>query len=154
MGMSAARQCGKLFAVTALSVAVSTLVGNAAYAPALEFFLPALIFYALIEESARVVALFYASKQHALRFWTTVWSVGAGFAIVEISNAFFPDQYSSEEARNAPFALLAAFEFLFGFLLHGGLTAVMLALKRRFGWVLGFAATLGLHVLWNVALGA
>ncbi|MGX6646431.1 hypothetical protein ACWCOP_00640 [Maricaulaceae bacterium MS644] len=149
-----AGESGKLFAVTAMLATAFTLIGYAVYASVLEPVVPALLFYAATEEGVRFTALRYAAGRQALKFWTIVWSVGAGFAVVEISNAFFPDQYRSEEAKAAPFALLAAFEFLFGLLIHGSLTAVMLALSKRIGWIIGVATALGLHVLWNAAMGA
>lgn len=143
-----------LYLITVVFVAILTLIGYAIYDTIPDFFISSLVYFVIVEEVARAAALRYGLRQKRFTFWTTVIVIAAGFAVVEISNAFFPEQYASVEARNAPFALLAAFEFIFGFLLHSILTAVMLALKQRIGWIVGFGGAFALHWLWNGALGA
>lgn len=114
----------------------------------------ALVTYAAAEEIARLIAIALLFRYWALAPRTIVLIIASAFATLEISNAFFPEQYASLEAQTAPFALLAAFEFGFGLLLHGALTLLALWLIRRAGYWAAFPVLTLVHSAWNFLMGA
>ena len=114
----------------------------------------ALVVYAAAEETARCAAIALLFRYWTLAPRTIVLIIASAFGTLEISNAFFPDRYASVEAQTAPFALLAAFEFGFGFLLHGALTLLALWLIRRAGYWAALPILGVTHSMWNLMMGA
>ena len=110
------------------------------------------VLFAAAEELVRGAATQVALKRLRLGLWVCAFHVGLAFGILEISNALFPDRYASQEAREAPFLLLAIFEFLFGFLLHASLTAIMYLTINRVGLVVAILVMTALHSTVNALL--
>ncbi|KAA5802436.1 hypothetical protein F1654_11495 [Alkalicaulis satelles] len=139
-------------AICLLFIAAFSVLAFGAHALILSSFVPNFITFAFFEEIARACALCVIAREVAAPIKPSAVKIGIAFGALEISNAFFPERYASIEAQTSPFALLAAFEFGFGFLLHAALALLMLWIRRRAGWAPAIIATIVVHVGWNVLL--
>jgi len=111
-----------------------------------------IVAFAFAEELARFLALFVVASQLPLNRRTVIITIGASFGLLEISNAFFPENYASLEAQTSPFWLLAGFEFIFGFLFHSALTWIAALVRDRSSSALAFILTWTIHTAWNALL--
>jgi len=83
---------------------LSALISNA-------LSVPGPYFAALFEELARVLLVLIAIHKFNFRKKVIILIIGSSIGVLEITNAFFPENYATIESQNAPFLLLAFFEF-------------------------------------------
>lgn len=144
-------------AILAAGTAIALLVAFSLVALIVEFAVPyegvgVIAFGAIAEESARLLSIYFIMKHWHFFGFRLALIVGISFGALEVSNAFFPDNYISLEGRSAPFILLASLEFITGFILHFLITTGVIFLVNRIGIWAAFITASMLHASWNIGI--